>query len=518
MLKTAKLKSIVTIGAMVALMPVFVFLFSLLPIKVLHAAGHVRFGSNSYAPNLNENFNVGVYAESTDEIPMGTFSITLTYDPNVIEYVGGASAGGNGTITINGASPDGATVRTMLTLRAKTKATTNLAVTGVTINDNTGVGMAVDGMPSAPITVQNGKTTPPASLSVNGKDIPAFSDTRFEYTVNIDYAEKLEVKAPAGYTVTTDATELKVGRNNVKVTLTQDDAQPIEYTLHLIMAEKKADAPADADKEQKENEKASEKPGQKSSEKESANIGNKTSEKESKSEEISLPPMPQPSENLADQELKQNRNYILVLVAFILGVVAIIGLKLLVDYIETRRGHVNDARKLNFKVKMVKDEKEEEAANPFDYASIDEYNGRKPIKKGQEPKLIFDTPARGVGMGENGAQTKKANKNANAGSGAEEVSAEAAGAAEMAAGASANAGGSVPKLDFSKRVSAAAIARNGGLEAKAKEAEKAEQPVEEMDSDEINDFIENVTSEEEDDVEFIDIEKEVSDRKPKKKS
>ena len=232
--------------------------------------------------------------------------------------------------------------------------------------------------------------------------------------------------------------------------------------------------------------------------------------------------MPQPSENLADQELKQNRNYILVLAAFILGVVAIIGLKLLVDYIETRRGHANDARKLNFKVKMVKDEKEEEAADPFDYASIDEYNGRKPIKKGQEPKLIFDTPARGVGMGENGAQTKKANKNANAGSGAEEVSAEVAGAAEMAAGASANAGGSVPKLDFSKRVSAAAIARNGGLEAKAvsneTETEAAARSVEEMDSDEINDFIENVTSEEEDDVEFIDIEKEVSDRKPKKKN
>jgi hypothetical protein len=379
----------------------------------------------------------------------------------------------------------------MLTLRAKTKATTNLAVTGVTINDNTGVGMAVDGMPSAPITVQNGKTTPPASLSVNGKDIPAFSDTRFEYTVNIDYAEKLEVKAPAGYTVTTDATELKVGRNNVKVTLTQDDAQPIEYTLHLIMAEKKADAPADADKEKKENEKASEKPGQKSSEKESANIGNKTSEKESKSEEISLPPMPQPSENLADQELKQNRNYILVLAAFILGVVAIIGLKLLVDYIETRRGHANDARKLNFKVKMVKDEKEEEAANPFDYASIDEYNGRKPIKKGQEPKLIFDKPAKGAGERVAGGKTIRKSDAADA------------------------AGSEVPKLDFSKRKSAAQLAREEAGNNAVKETK--EDVIEEMNGDEISDFIENMTEDAGDDVELIDIENEVADRKPKKK-
>ncbi len=489
MKRFAGMKKFIMMTGGALMLPLLAILFALLPIKVTHAAGHIRFGSESYSPNANENFNIGVYVESTDEVPMGSFSVTLTYDPNVIEYVGGASAGGNGSITINGASPDGGTVRTMLTLKAVGKGNTNIGVTGATINDNTGVGMAVDGMPGAPIHIQSAKTTPPEYLSVNGERIAAFSDTRFEYTVNIPYTEKLQITGPAGYKIETDVNELKVGRNNVKASVSKDDGQPIEYTLHLIMAEK--DDKAQDDKNQGgKNEKASEKTSDKTSEKASEKTSVKTSEKESVSEEIKLPPMPEPSQDYEDRELERNRNYILVLVAFILGIIVVVGLKLLADYIGSRRGRTTDSARANFHITMKKNEVVEEATDPFQYATIDEYNGKK-VKKGQEPKLIFDKPAKGAG---------------------ERV---AGGKATGQKGAADAAGSEVPKLDFSKRKSAAQLAREEAANNAVKETK--EEVMEEMNEDEISDFIENVTEDAGDDVELIDIENEVADRKPKKK-
>lgn len=60
----------------------------------------VTFGSESYSAESNGEFMVGVYLKGESKV--GTYHVELEYDPNRMEYIGGAEVGGDGTIVLEG--------------------------------------------------------------------------------------------------------------------------------------------------------------------------------------------------------------------------------------------------------------------------------------------------------------------------------------------------------------------------------------------------------------------------------
>lgn len=60
----------------------------------------VTFGSESYSAESNSEFMVGVYLKGESKV--GTYHIELEYDPNRMEYIGGAEIGGDGKIVLEG--------------------------------------------------------------------------------------------------------------------------------------------------------------------------------------------------------------------------------------------------------------------------------------------------------------------------------------------------------------------------------------------------------------------------------
>ncbi|MBR3039855.1 MAG: hypothetical protein IKI20_04280 [Lachnospiraceae bacterium] len=461
---------------------IFGMLVALLPGIKAFAAGAVTFGSISYAPLPDTDFPVGVYAQSNDGLQVGTFSITLSYDPNVLTYVSGGTSGGNGTVTITGFSPDGNRKQNMLTFHAAKSGTTNLVVTAAIINDVTGTPMTLDPFPSVPITIQAGKTVPPKSLKINGKEVPGLADGRTEYTFSIPYADEVKIEAPDGYTIKTDTKELEVGRNDIKLEVSNNGGDPIIYTLHVNMEPDRSETTSE-DKSEDKSEDGSEAASEKAeAAKETEKKSEKTSEKKS---EVVLPPMPESMEKPVEEE-KNEMNYILVLAGFLGLILLVVLFKLIHDAIMDRKGETTDVKKVLFKRDLAKQEKIEETADPFTYATIDDKEN-----EGTNSNLDFHlkTP-------------EEIKKN----------EATTAGNAEVQAEVDAN----IPKLDFSKRRSAASIARE---ELKMAEEEKKTAPADtgntpkKSEIEEYWDAMKDTGSGNEED--FVDLD-DVAERKPKK--
>ena len=344
------------------------------------AAGDVTFGSGSYDTENGQSFQIGVYVGPTDEMPIGEYTVTLTYDPNMLEYVGGAESGGGGTVTIHNRSEDGGRSMSMLTFRAVGNGTTVLSVTGATITDPEGNPMDTAGMASAPVNIRAQATPAPEYIRVNGKDIPQLAADKNEYTFAIPYSEEFVVEVPEGYTAITNATTLEVGRNEVALTIRSGDREPRNYTLHVNMQENKnkeetkpeptPEPEVKPDEGQNENIKSEEIP---------ETVSEEVSEKEKTSQIV----LPEPKEKKSFEDIFKSPVVKTILVA--LGVVVLLVIiffaKVIIDRMKGRMGVSNDFDRRRRMESLKSKETVQNKANPFEFASIDEEVDAKALKK-----------------------------------------------------------------------------------------------------------------------------------------
>ena len=100
-----------------------VICFAVIPaISVNAAEAYVTFGSESYTPKAGKEFKVGVYVKCMDGV--GASSVTVGYDPNCLEYVGGGSGYDleNGLVFLVDETGNGANSKKfMLIFRARTE-------------------------------------------------------------------------------------------------------------------------------------------------------------------------------------------------------------------------------------------------------------------------------------------------------------------------------------------------------------------------------------------------------------
>lgn len=344
------------------------------------AAGDVTFGSGSYDTENGQSFQIGVYVGPTDEMPIGEYTVTLTYDPNMLEYVGGAESGGGGTVTVHNRSEDGGRSMSMLTFRAVGNGTTVLSVTGATITDPEGNPMDTAGMASAPVNIRAQATPAPEYIRVNGKDIPQLAADKNEYTFAIPYSEEFVVEVPEGYTAITNATTLEVGRNEVALTIRSGDREPRNYTLHVNMQENK-------NKEETKPEPTPEpevKPDEGQNENTNPDENVETvSEEVSEKEKTSQIVLPEPKEKKSFEDIFKSPIVKTILLA--LGVVILIVLiffaKVIIDRMKGRMGVSNDFDRRRRMESLKGKETVQNKANPFEFASIDEEVDAKALKK-----------------------------------------------------------------------------------------------------------------------------------------
>lgn len=141
-----------------------------MPLSVQAKEASVTYGSEGYEATAEDVFKIGVYihADSTDFI----YDVNMQYDPEKLEYLGGADGGGNGSIQFSGHS-DSEQKKYMLLFRALAEGESSVSITGANVvvnatavptegeNQDSAVPAAaqITAMASAPVTIRTKEQT-----------------------------------------------------------------------------------------------------------------------------------------------------------------------------------------------------------------------------------------------------------------------------------------------------------------------------------------------------------------------
>lgn len=219
-----------------------VMLFTMLfisGISVLAAEGSVTYGSGSYTATQGETFQVGVYVQGSEAI--GSYEFYLDYNPDMMEYVSGADAGGAGRLKFVGYG-NSTSYSYMLTFRATTAGNCDISISGADLgplNPASGDSMTITQASSAPVTIQGPSTASDdcslSALTLSPTGLYGFSPDVTEYDITVAYdLTKLSVSATtrsdkATYVISD--TNLNVGVNTIKITVTAENGSTKTYSI-----------------------------------------------------------------------------------------------------------------------------------------------------------------------------------------------------------------------------------------------------------------------------------------------
>ena len=220
-----------------------VLLSIMMTVSAFAATGKLSFSDPTVDAGAEVNVTMKIAAEG--EAKLSDATVTISYDPAMLEFVAGTDAdGGAGTVRVHGASNGAGTGVLEYNLKFKTLAAGQSALTVNTqeIYDDAGQVVELSHTGSSTVTASAGEeVSSNADLSafeiVPGTLSPAFSPevTSYETTVDtsVDQLSINALPADGGANVILSGNEgLQIGDNTITVTVTAADGQTRkEYTL-----------------------------------------------------------------------------------------------------------------------------------------------------------------------------------------------------------------------------------------------------------------------------------------------
>lgn len=204
------------------------------PVTARAAEANAHFGSRSYSKTEGEQFNIGLYLESQETF--GDYSLTMTYDPNIMEYVSGATTGGGGSITLSGTADSGY-VKVLVSFRALAAGNTALTITEASALSAEGEAFSIVNQGSVPLSVSADDPLYLSGITINGEELAGFEPQLMDYNLAVPYEmDELEVAAVGNEAVISD-TRLEVGENTISLTLSTRGGTQTVYLLHVMRQE-----------------------------------------------------------------------------------------------------------------------------------------------------------------------------------------------------------------------------------------------------------------------------------------
>lgn len=226
------------------LLYVMLFALILLPVKVF-AAAPVTFsivdGPGKVKPG--QEFTVSVKEEGANDSnrTLGSYSVKITFDGSVLQYLGGASSQNGNELYVNGNGQTGdATVGT-LKFKAVDNAkegTTNLTMDSASCTLNGESEQC--GVASGTVTIRAlGTDSTLSKLSIPNTPLtPAFNKNVKDYTANVKDVTSLTVNATpsdanASVQISDNYKNLQKGENNIQVVVTAENGKKTTYTIKV---------------------------------------------------------------------------------------------------------------------------------------------------------------------------------------------------------------------------------------------------------------------------------------------
>ncbi len=190
----------------------------------------VHFGSAFYEEYEGQRFNIGLYIESA--VPFGEYSLTMTYDPALMEYVSGAVSGGGGQVTISGVADSGY-VKTLVQFQALAEGDTTIAISEAYVQNADGVSVPIVNQGTAPLSIRIDEPLYLEGIRIEGEELEEFSPEILEYDLTVPYeTDFLDLEA-VGNEAEVSEQNLEVGENTVLLQLRSAGGTETVYILHV---------------------------------------------------------------------------------------------------------------------------------------------------------------------------------------------------------------------------------------------------------------------------------------------
>lgn len=228
----------------------FCLVFPLFSLKAYAASGTITFSDPSVM--VGDSVSVTVKVATTDGSPLGGVDLTLGYDASALEFKSGTSASGDsGTIRIAGVINDTNTTSLSYTLKFKSlkAGSSKITVSSYEIIDLNYAAVTMSKVGGSTVTAKTAPTVQASadcklsSLQISpGTLSPGFSPTTVEYSATVpNSVTKLAVSATPNHAkasvTSVSGTNLSVGENTVKITVTAENGATVAYVIHVTRKE-----------------------------------------------------------------------------------------------------------------------------------------------------------------------------------------------------------------------------------------------------------------------------------------
>lgn len=224
------------------------------PVSVKAAEGTVSFGSVSYEWSVGDVCPIGIYMNAG--VSVNSYSICLSYDPEMLRYLNGADREEGNLIYLEGNGTE-AGYKRMIHFEPLKQGETSLTVvsaTGFTVTAQTGEPeegenpaaeeeseteeITVAQLPQAPITVVSNGSSYLGSLTVGqAAGMEPFSPEKLDYHMRVDHSvSELKISCEPedeNAVVEISETGLEEGTNTIHVTVQGEGVEAVTYTLFV---------------------------------------------------------------------------------------------------------------------------------------------------------------------------------------------------------------------------------------------------------------------------------------------
>ena len=206
------------------------------PIDVQAEEAVAHFGSDYYSKVEGEEFNIGLYLVSQESL-IEEYSLTMTYNPQIMEYMYGADSGGDGTITISGVAGKNQ-VKELVHFRAIGHGNVEINISEAFATTADEEIFDIDYQTPVMMMIEADNPIYLDSIRVLGEDIEGFQSELVEYQIEVPYEIDILPLETVGGEVAVSDLNLCVGDNTIIIRVDNNGGTDTVYTLHVSRNEK----------------------------------------------------------------------------------------------------------------------------------------------------------------------------------------------------------------------------------------------------------------------------------------
>ena len=202
----------------------------------VYGAAQASFGSESYSPQIGQDFPMGIYIIADETFTSGETEVR--YDPEILEYISGGELTEEGLVHLSYVNIQGNEGRQDIQFRPKAGGKTEVYIESAQAFGAEGSLLEMTDMQRVPVNIPIPESCRLSGAKLNGVDMNFTDDSQTELYGEVpgttEEAEIQAIPAQEGATVTVESKKLEEGENLIKISVADAAGNQAIYNARIL--------------------------------------------------------------------------------------------------------------------------------------------------------------------------------------------------------------------------------------------------------------------------------------------